>query len=350
MNLYITRPGRLCRKDNTLRYVVFDTPPEVVKHVEDEGAPLAEDHAVVGKYDLPIETIEAVYLFTETQLNTRLLRFLARRKIPVHIFDFHGRHTGVFMPHPEQLSGNLVIRQVEACQNDLRRIHICRALVKAKVHNERSILQYYRRRGHNFDGIEQSICTILQELDQAETPEELMGKEGLATRQYYSAWHHWMDALSGPFRRKYHPPDNPVNALLSFLNALLYASMVSEIYRTALYPGISYLHAPQTRRFSLALDLVEPFKPVLCDRLLFRLFGKKIIGDKDFLPHSNGVLLKDEARKTVLQAWDEQMRVTVRHPQLNRSVSYRQLLRLDCYKLIRFFLEDEPFQPYRMNY
>ena len=147
-----------------------------------------------------------------------------------------------------------------------------------------------------------------------------------------------------------HPADNPLNALLSFLNSLLYAACVSELYRTALYPGISYLHTPQTRRYSLALDLVEPFKPVLVDRLLFRLWGCRMVGDKDFRKYSNGFLLTDCARQKILQEWDQELRQTVLCPTLNRAVSYRQLLRLDCYKLVNYLLEGREYKPYRIDY
>jgi CRISPR-associated protein Cas1 len=160
----------------------------------------------------------------------------------------------------------------------------------------------------------------------------------------------WLGDQAKKFKRVYHPPDNPLNALISFLNSLLYTACVSELYRTALYPGISYLHTPQTRRFSLALDLVEPFKPLMADRLLFRLLDCRMIGDHDFRKYSNGFLLTDDARRRVLQEWDQELRKTVHNPALNRSVSYRQLLRLDCYKLVNFLLEGREYRPYKIEY
>ena len=177
-----------------------------------------------------------------------------------------------------------------------------------------------------------------------------MGLEGNVRRIYYQAWTVWLGNPATPFKRVYHPADNPLNALLSFLNSLLYAACVSELYRTALYPGISYLHTPQTRRYSLALDLVEPFKPVLVDRLLFRLRGCRMVGDKDFRKYSNGFLLTDCARQKILQEWDQELRQTVLCPTLNRAVSYRQLLRLDCYKLVNYLLEGREYKPYRIDY
>ena len=89
---------------------------------------------------------------------------------------------------------------------------------------------------------------------------------------------------------------------------------------------------------------------VLVDRLLFRLWGCRMVGDKDFRKYSNGFLLTDCARQKILQEWDQELRQTVLCPTLNRAVSYRQLLRLDCYKLVNYLLEGREYKPYRIDY
>ncbi len=348
MNLYLTKPGRLKRKDNTLQFVIFKS--DRVQFTSDEETPLDEDEACVTKRNLPVEVVDAIYLFNEVRLNTKLLNFLAQKRIPVHIFNYWGHHTGTFMPHATQYSGDLAIAQSLAFKDIKRRMAICRAITDSKLHNQLSVLQYYGRRKKGLDDIIQAVKEIKAAAANAETPEKLMGFEGLAGRKYYSAWHVWLNAIEKDFTRKYRPPDNPVNALISFLNSLLYTACVSELYRTALYPGISYIHAPQSRRFSLALDIVEPFKPLMVDRLIFRLFGQGEITDKDFQMHGNGVLLTDDSRQKILKTWDAQLRKTVSYPTLKRSVSYRQLLRLDCYKLIKHLLEKHEYKPYRISY
>jgi CRISPR-associated protein Cas1 len=336
------------RKDNTLRFFLYKEQPEFL--FSEEETPLEEDTAVLSKRNLPVEVINAIYLFNETRLNTKLLNFLAQKKILLHTFNYYGHHTGTFFPHAEQLSGDLVIAQGKAFSDDKRRLAICRAIVDAKLHNQLSVLQYYQRKKMDTRYAVDTIKELKQSLAEVESPEQIMGLEGFGNRIYYGMWHLWLFAAGDSFSRVYHPPDNPVNAMLSFLNSLLYTAMVGEMYRTALYPGISYLHSPQTRRFSLVLDLVEPFKPLMVDRLLFRLFGQKEISSKDFKEHSNGVLLTDNARKIVLKAWDNQLKTTVKYPALKRSVSYRQLLRLDCYKLIKHLLEEKHFQPYKITW
>lgn len=348
MNLYLTRPGRLSRKDNTLFFEIFNIEDENLLAL-DEETPLDEDNAIVKKHALPVESIDAVYVFSETRINSKLLNFLAQMKIPVHFFNYYGYHSGTFMPNAEQLSGELVVRQGLAFADNSQRTEICRAITDAKLHNILSILQYYGRRVSGTEDAVSRIDIMKESLKTAGNPEEIMGIEGMSNRTYYDTWKLWMKEAE-EFTRNYNPPDTPLNAIISFINSLLYTACVSEIYRTALYPGISYIHAPQTKRFSLALDLVEPFKPIMVDRLIFRLFDRKEISDKDFRVHSNGILLADDARKKILQEWDTLLRTTVQIPQLKRSVSYRQLIRLDCYKLAKHLLENKEFKPYKVQY
>ena len=346
MNLYLTHSGRLRRSGNTLSFERIILPDNEILYTDEECDSL-DELPIASKHSLPIETTNAVYLFGEITLNTKLLNFLAQKKVPLHTFNWYGHHTGTFLPHADQLSGDLVIRQSEAYKNDAERLEICREILSATFYNIRSVLSYYARRKTPLTEEIEQIDMLYGRLNEALSPAELMGIEGSVRRIYYSCWHKWLGSNAQNFKRVYHPPDNPLNATISFVNSLLYTACVSELYRTALYPGISYLHTPQTRRFSLALDLVEPFKPVMADRLIFRLWNSHSITDKDFMSDTNGFILTDDARKKILTEWDSLLRTTLHVDSLNRSVSYRQLLRLDCYKLINYLFEHKAYKPYR---
>jgi CRISP-associated protein Cas1 len=320
-NLYLNSNGTLSRSDNSLS---FETDSRTIAY--------------------PIETTEAIYLFGETSLNTKLLNFCGQKRIPIHIFNHYGSHTGTFLPHAEQISGTLVVKQVKAFQSKEKRLTICRSLVSTAGFNMHYNLQRNARGCLEASQIQE----LVRHLETATSPEEIMGIEGAIRKIYYARWQEWM-GLDATFRRDYKPPSNPLNALLSFLNSLLYSVVVTEIYRTGLYPGISFLHSPQEKRISLALDLSEITKPVIVDRMLARLFNTKAIGDADFIKDSNGVLLKDDSRKRVIQNWDEQIRTTVYYRHLKRNCSYRQIIRRDCYQLIRHLLESEPLRFFRLG-
>src|SRR5690606_389108 len=120
---------------------------------------------------------------------------------------------------------------------------------------------------------------------------------------------------------------------------------VKALYRTALDPTLSYLHEPGDRRYSLALDLAEVFKPLLVDRALFRLLKTGRLKPKHFEGRLGGVYLTESGRRRFVEAWDERLRRTVRHRGLGRHVSYERLVRLDAYRLVRHLTD--PADPYR---
>jgi CRISP-associated protein Cas1 len=176
-----------------------------------------------------------------------------------------------------------------------------------------------------------------------------MGVEGNIRMTYYEAF----DIIINDFTmggRVKQPPNNEVNTLISFLNMVCYTACLDAIYHTQLNPTISYLHQPGERRFSLALDLAEIFKPLLVDRLIFSLLNKKQIQKNDFDQKLNYCTIKDSARKTIMKAWEEKMSDTLKHKALGRNVSYKHLIKLECYKLCKHVLEIENYAPYKAQW
>ena len=140
MNLYLTKSGRLRRKDNTLSFELVSFPEateECLDAIDCEGAQdeQLEELPASTKYALPIESF-----------NARLMNFLAQRHVPVHLFNYFGHHTGTFLPHAEQLSGNLVIKQSLIFESLDKRLYICRQLLSSFIHNIHSVVAYYERR------------------------------------------------------------------------------------------------------------------------------------------------------------------------------------------------------------
>jgi len=153
---------------------------------------------------------------------------------------------------------------------------------------------------------------------------EIMGYEGNIRQTYYRCFEQLVSVPGFTFgSRSTQPPQNELNALISFGNMLCYAACLSQIYHTQLNPTISFLHEPGSRRFSLALDMAEIFKPLLVDRTIFRLLNKKEIQPRDFVRELDGCLLKEAGRKTFVRVFEERLKETIQHRRLNRSVSYQ---------------------------
>jgi len=127
----------------------------------------------------------------------------------------------------------------------------------------------------------------------------------------------------------------------------MYTAVLREIYLTQLDPTLSYLHEPSSRRFALALDIAEIFKPLVVDRMLFSLINKRELTGADVADDHGIVYLNDQGRRRVVAEFDQRLEQTVHHRRLGRRVSYRTLIRLECYKLIRHLVGQEPYQAIR---
>lgn len=351
---YLFSNGRLRRRHNTLYLeragedrVPDDTP-------EDTGAPSSPPTG--EKTAFPVEQVEALYLFGEVDVNTKLITFLAQHAIPVHCFDYYGNFTATLYPRDYLHSGRLKVQQVRHYLDPDARLRLARAFVEAAVYNILRVLKYYANRLEGPPAAEvRAICASVESegLYHCGDVPELMGVEGRVREAYYTAW----PAILGPAgrdfpftRRERRPPSNEINALISFGNALAYSTVLRQIYRTALDPTISYLHEPGDRRFSLALDVSEVFKPLLVDRAIFRLIKTGAITPRHFEERLGGIYLNDRGRRVFVEHWDERLRKTVRHRELGRNVSYERLIRLECYRLIRHLFDPEadPYTGFHM--
>lgn len=337
---YLFSNGRLRRRQNTLWFekATPDRVPET--DAGDTGAPSG---APTGERTvLPVEAVDALHLFGEVDLNSKLIVFLAQNRIPAHVYDYYGNYAATLYPREDLLSGRLTIAQAEHYLRPRKRLVLARAFVDASLFNIRRTLLYYERRVPDAAAVRTALAVVEREAarvpDEPAVP-ELMAAEGRARDAYYRAW----PAVLGPATaeafpydgRSRRPPQNALNAALSFGNALCYALCVKALYRTALDPTLSFLHEPGDRRYSLALDLAEVFKPLLVDRALFRLLKTGVLQPRHFEPRLGGVYLTDAGRRRFVGAWDERLRRTVRHRGLGRHVSYERLVRLDAYRLVR---------------
>lgn len=137
-----------------------------------------------------------------------------------------------------------------------------------------------------------------------------------------------------------------MNALISFGNSLLYVTTLSEIYHTQLDPRIGYLHSTNERSFTLNLDIADVFKPIVVDRVIFSLANRGRLSSAHFEARMGGILLTERGRKIFVEEFEAKMQSTIHHRRLQRKVSYRFLVRLECYKLYRHFIGEEHYSPF----
>lgn len=299
---------------------------------------------------MPIENTKEIYCCNEISLNSKLLDFLSSNHVVVHFFNFYGGYSGTFYPRDHYQSGKLLIKQVQAQQE--KRMIVAKAIVKGIGINMGEVLYHYYKHGKS--GVKETIDWLKKEflikVENADGIAELMAHEGEAWIRFYGSFRYFLPENFLINKRVKRPPDNPMNAVISFGNMLLYTKTISSIYRTHLDQRISFLHEPAERRFSLSLDISEPFKPIIVYRTIFDLVNnRKLQVEKHFDKSVNYCLLNEEGRKIFIEAFEKRLESVFMHPKLKRKVSYRTAIKLDCYKLIQFILEDKAFLPFSLK-
>jgi CRISPR-associated protein Cas1 len=327
---YLFNPGRMSRQDNTLKFTPVD-------EEGNEGQPRF----------LPIEQVADLYVFGSLDANSALYNFLGQNGISVHFFNYYEHYTGSFMPREYLLAGKMQVDQTRAYLSPKKRIVVAQRFVEGAAANILRVLKYQNNRARDVATaiavIEQLLTSVPGTID---VP-ALMGIEGNIRQTYYTTFDTIVGETFCMDGRSKRPPQNELNALISFGNMLCYTACLSTIYHTQLNPTISFLHEPGARRYSLALDIAEIFKPILVDRLIFRMINKRQLQPSDFRSEIGGCVMKEAARKRFVQGFDELMKETIKHRSLGRSVSYRHLIKLECYKLQKHLLGIEEYKPFK---
>lgn len=320
---YIFSNGNLKRKENTIYFM-------------DENQ---------QKRSLPIEHVDKLHIFGEVSFNTKLLNYLTEYGLEVNIYNYYGFYSGTYYPRKKSVSGYLVVNQAMHYNFYDKRLYIAKCFIESAAHH---ILRNLRRYKENTEDYIQRIEIERDNAMKAETIEELMGAEGRIRKIYYESFKTFLKQDFGFERREKRPPTDPINALISFGNSLMYTGILGEVYKTQLEPTISFLHQPSTKRFSLCLDIAEIFKPLIVDSVIFNMINNRMINKSDFDQQDGICFLNDSGRKKFVLEYEKKLETTIKHRKLNRKVSYRTLIRLECYKLIKHFTGDEIYRPLKV--
>jgi CRISPR-associated protein Cas1 len=323
--IYIFNDGELRRKDNTL---FFETDGGTKKYI-------------------PVEDVSEIIVFGEVSLNKKFLEFATQKEIILHFLNHHGYYIGSFYPREHLNSGYMILKQTEHYLDEDKRLDIARRFVIGAARNIEQVLRYYLNRGKDVGNALARVTALTETVENCCSISELMGIEGNIKEAYYSAFNQIIGNKDFQFvGRSKRPPQDPLNALISYGNTLAYIQVLSEIYKTHLDPRIGFLHSTNFRSFSLNLDIAEIFKPILVDRLIFTLIGKNMLRKPHFEKRVNGILMNEKGRQIFTEEWDNRLRTTIMHRGLGREVSYRRLIRMELYKLEKHLMGEKVYEPF----
>lgn len=273
----------------------------------------------VEKASVPASQVDSIVFFGKNTFSTSLLGFLGKNNITLSFLDQFGHFEGRLCG---QVSGNVLLRkkQYDSLNNHEFTAQVVRNILYCKIFNSKNILMRHARtakdeavRQYLYDAAEQ-LSGQAAMLEECEDVNSMRGIEGAAATVYFSRFD---SMLTSPFRfetRSRRPPQNEVNAVLSFLYTQLAHDICSAMETVGLDPAAGYLHTLRPGRASFALDMMEELRSPLCDRLTLTMFNRGQLSSKHFDVNSDAVYLNDKGRKAVLTAWRERKREEIKHP------------------------------------
>lgn len=327
------------RKDNTICYIPRETriEPYLDRNIEEELLLDPEEKIIQQgeKKIIPVNNVNALFIMTDITFNKRFLEFLSYYSIPAHIFSYYGKYRGSYFTDNNAADGKLIVKQANFYSDKKKRLAIAQEFVKGALSGIVRNLLYYKFRGKQLEDIVDELKEYSFKIEKVNSIEQLMQVEGCIRKIYYSAFNIITDSDIKFSKRQYRPPSDPMNAMISFTNALVYSAVLTELHQTSLSPAVSFLHSPGKRSFTLVYDIAEIFKPMIADRIIFKLLNKKMIGIDDFNQNDFSCYLNDSGRRIVVEDFDERLRQTYVHDKLKRKISLSGIIRFECYKLIQ---------------
>jgi CRISPR-associated protein Cas1 len=306
-------------------------------HVTTQGAYLHRDGETIAvkiegetRLRLPVHTIEGLVCWGQVLCSPPVLALCCEQGVGISYLTEQGR----FLARVQgAVSGNVLLRrqQYRTADNDQAALPIVRAIVTAKIANSRVVLLRAARessdasRQDRLRAAADRLSWIGIEVMRAATIDEARGHEGMGGQIYFSVFD---DMIIGD-RESFHfggrsrrPPRDRVNALVSFIYALLRHDVESALEGVGLDPAVGFLHTDRPGRPSLALDLMEELRSSLADRLALTLINRRQVQGDGFIEQDGGgILLQEATRKTVIAAWQTRKQEEIEHPFLEERVA-----------------------------
>ena len=326
--------------------------------------------------EIPIRDVDRLIIDESVHITSAALAALLRAEIPINILAWSGNFLGGFLP-ATNAHGLARLRQYERTRDPAFTLQMSGRIITAKLYNQRRVLQRLMaarsdsgtpmpkaasskdERSQPLGPVSETGAPVADALgwlnglfasiNASRSIDELRGYEGASTARYFQAWGSFLPAAFPFERRSTRPPLNPVNACISFGATVLYQEMVSCIHSHGLDPSLGLLHSTEDGRWSLALDLIEPFRPALVEALTLDLFSRQMLGADSFEARNGGIYLNDAGRKKFILQYERRMERQFMSEGAGHRTCLRQQLENQAI-LLKAALEDpSKFEPFLMN-
>ncbi|SDI63610.1 type I-C CRISPR-associated endonuclease Cas1c [Paenibacillus naphthalenovorans] len=326
---------------------LFITQPDVYLSLDGDNIILLKEQEKLGR--LPLHNLESIIAFGYTGASPALMGYCAERNISLVFFTMNGRFLARVIGESK---GNVVLRkkQYAISEDEVLSAKIARNFIVGKIYNHKWIIERMTRDYPlridvaRFKAISQQLSAIMLDVRACEDLERLRGLEGQAAVSYNKLFDSMILQQKEDFyfhSRSRRPPLDNVNAMLSFAYSLLAIDVASALEGVGLDAYVGFLHQDRPGRASLALDVMEELRGVYADKFVLSLINKKMVSNEDFLKKENGaVMMRDEARKKFLTAWQSKKQEKITHPYLGEKISWGLIPHAQALLLARYLRND----------
>lgn len=299
---------------------------------------------------IPVKNTECINIFSNVVFDSRFLKAAAEHGIVVNVFSQYGHLVGKFLPNQPLHAPTVTLTQLETYYDETERVELAKQFVLGSLHNLRLVIRYYQRH-HRYAAYAKALTEINGielEIKEETVYENLLLLEAQLRKEYYQCFDLFVQGSGFIFeKRSRRPPGNPMNAMISFGNTVLYSYIAMEINKTALDVRVGFLHATNRRMESLNLDVAELFRPLLVDRVVFKLINRKQLDpERHFTAFDNrGVFLNQEGKRIFLEVFYDKLYDRLKVG--NTTMTYAEIIREEVRKLVSRFRAGLPYKPFR---
>jgi CRISPR-associated protein Cas1 len=333
-----------------LTRVIPQSDDGAVLYVQEPGSHVGKrsEHLVVRKDGqevtrVPMHAIRQLVVFGNVQVSTQALETLVQNDIPVAYLTGHGRFIGTFAP-AERKNVGLREAQFRRFADAAECLTLSKAVVRGKLINQRALLMRSLR-GDSDRGSDEpaarGLAELIRRLDSAASLETVLGLEGQGAALYFGEFGRFL-RVQPPGRgfeftaRNRRPPRDPVNALLSFAYAMLTKDCFSAVSTVGFDPYKGFFHSNRHGKPSLALDLLEEFRPVIADSVVLTLINNEMLTQADFVVWREACQLTESGRRQFFQAYEQRKATVVTHPVYGYKMSYSRMLEVQARMLAAY--------------
>lgn len=309
------------------------------------------EHLIVKKDDvvisrIPIHAVRQVVVCGNVQLSTQALQTLIENEVPVSYVTAHGKFIGAFAAAPAKCV-SLREAQFRVFDDPAKCLALAKAAVRAKLCNQRALLMRSLREGEARGSDEpaaRDLYNMIQGIDSAASIESLLGMEGQGAALYFAEFGRFLRSKHAfDFtKRNRRPPKDPVNALLSFAYAMLVKDCHDAVCTVGFDPYKGFFHQGRHGKPSLALDLMEEFRPIIADSVVLTLLNNDALAPGDFLTWRGACQLTDAGRRAFFNAYEQRKSTVITHPVYGYKMSYSRMIEVQARMLAAFVRGEIP--------